>query len=72
MVRPGGELFIGNLREDPASAWMMEHAVAWHLVYREPATMLELVAGVDGVAEASIELDHTERCMFLHVRKAEG
>jgi extracellular factor (EF) 3-hydroxypalmitic acid methyl ester biosynthesis protein len=70
MLRPGGELFIGNLREDPASAWMMEHAVAWHLIYREPAAMLELAAGLPQVAEARIVLDQTERCMFLHVRKA--
>jgi len=69
LLRPGGELFIGNLREDPASAWMMEHAVAWHLVYREPAQMIELAVGLDGVAEADIVLDETGRCMFLHVRK---
>lgn len=70
MLRPGGELFIGNLREDPASAFMMEHAVAWHLVYREPGEMLELAAGLPDAAEARIVLDQTERCMFLHVRKA--
>lgn len=70
MLRPGGELFIGNLREDPASAFMMEHAVAWHLLYREPEVMLELAAGLPEVAEARIVLDQTERCMFLHVRKA--
>jgi extracellular factor (EF) 3-hydroxypalmitic acid methyl ester biosynthesis protein len=70
MLRPGGELFIGNLREDPASAFMMEHAVAWHLVYREPPQMLELAADLPEVAEARVELDQTERCMFLHVRKA--
>jgi extracellular factor (EF) 3-hydroxypalmitic acid methyl ester biosynthesis protein len=72
MLRPGGELFIGNLREDPASAWMMEHAVAWHLIYREPAAMLELAAGLPDVAEARIVLDQTERCMFLHMRKVGG
>jgi extracellular factor (EF) 3-hydroxypalmitic acid methyl ester biosynthesis protein len=70
MLRPGGELFIGNLREDPASAFMMEHAVAWHLLYREPAEMLELAAGLSDVAEAKLVLDETQRCMFLHVRKA--
>lgn len=70
MLRPGGELFIGNLREDPASAFMMEHAVAWHLLYREPAQMLELAAGLDDVADVRVALDETERCMFLHVRKA--
>jgi extracellular factor (EF) 3-hydroxypalmitic acid methyl ester biosynthesis protein len=70
MLEPGGELFIGNLREDPASAWMMEHTVAWHLVYREPAQMLELASGLPGAHETKIVLDHTERCMFLHVQKA--
>lgn len=69
MLRPGGELFIGNLREDPASAFMMEHAVAWHLIYREPAQMLELAAGLDDLAEVGLVLDETQRCMFLHVRK---
>lgn len=70
MLRPGGELFIGNLREDPASAFMMEHAVAWHLLYREPEQMLELAAGLDDAAEVGLVLDETERCMFLRVRKA--
>jgi hypothetical protein len=70
MLKPGGEMFIGNLREDPASTFMMEHAVAWHLVYREPAEMLELAAGLPDAAETRIVLDQTERCMFLHVRKA--
>jgi len=71
MLRPGGELFIGNLREDPASAFMMEHAVAWYLVYREPAEMLELAAGLPEAVETRVDLDQTERCMFLHMRKAE-
>lgn len=70
MLRPGGELFIGNLREDPASAWMMEHAVAWHLIYREPDQMLELAKGLPHVQDARVVLDETGRCMFLHVRKA--
>jgi extracellular factor (EF) 3-hydroxypalmitic acid methyl ester biosynthesis protein len=71
MLRPGGELFIGNLREDPASAFMMEHAVAWYLLYREPAQMLELAAGLPDAVETRLVFDETERCMFLHVRKAE-
>lgn len=69
MLRPGGALFLGNLREDPASAFMMEHAVAWHLVYREPAEMLELAAGLPDAEDVRLVLDETERCMFLHVRK---
>jgi hypothetical protein len=69
MLRAGGELFIGNLREDPASAWMMEHTVAWHLVYREAAQMLELADGLEGVSEVGLVLDETQRCMFLRVRK---
>ncbi len=71
LLEPGGELLLGNLREDPASAWMMEHAVAWHLVYREPEQMLALAQGLAGLAEPPrVVLDQTERCMFLHVRKA--
>lgn len=70
MLRPGGTLLIGNLREDPASAWMMEHAVAWHLIYREPHDMLELAAGLSGVERSRIVFDETERCMFLEVTKA--
>ncbi len=70
MLQPGGTLLIGNLREDPASAWMMEHAVAWHLVYREPEAMLELAEGLEGVQSTRIVFDETERCMFLEIVKA--
>lgn len=66
MLRPGGELFLGNLRQDPASAWMMEHATAWHLIYREPDEMMALADGIDA-EETEIVLDETERCMFLRV-----
>ncbi len=70
MLRPGGTLMLGNLREDPASAWMMEHAVAWHLVYREPDEMIELAAGLDDVRSAQVIFDETQRCMFLEIVKA--
>lgn len=69
LLRPQGELFLGNLREDPASAWMMEHATAWHLIYREPDQMLALAEGIDS-DRTELVLDETERCMFLRVRKA--
>lgn len=70
MLRPGGTLLLGNLREDPSSAWMMEHAVAWYLVYREPDAMLELAEGLEGVGSTRLVYDATERCMFLEVVKA--
>lgn len=68
LLRDGGELFLGNLREDPASAWMMEHATAWHLIYREPDEMMDLAEGIDA-QDTEIVLDETERCMFLRIRK---
>ncbi|MCX4242594.1 hypothetical protein OEB96_18335 [Paraliomyxa miuraensis] len=69
-LRDGGELFLGNLREDPASSWMMEHATAWHLIYREPPQMLALAEGLDPEpTDVGLVLDRTERCMFLHVAR---
>ena len=72
MLRPGGSLLLGNLREDPASAWMMEHAVAWHLIYRDPQRMRELVEGLHGVERSRILFDETERCMFLEIVKSDA
>ncbi|MCA9708231.1 MAG: class I SAM-dependent methyltransferase [Myxococcales bacterium] len=69
-LRPGGTLLLGNLREDPVSTWSMEHAGEWHLVYREPEDMLALAEGLPGVAGARVQLDQTERCVFLEVTKA--
>ena len=72
-LRDGGELFLGNLREDPASRWMMEHATAWHLVYREPPEMLALAEGLDPApSNVEIVLDRTGRCMFLHVTRPDS
>ena len=68
MLRPGGDLFLGNLRRDPASAWMMEHATAWHLIYREPQEMMALADWVDA-DEVDLVFDETEGCMFLQVGK---
>ncbi|MGM0576760.1 MAG: hypothetical protein ACQEXJ_13605 [Myxococcota bacterium] len=72
MLRPGGRLFIGNLREAPESTWMMEYVLSWHLEYREPATMAALADHL-AAEGAAVDLVHDEtgHCMFLEVQKPE-
>ena len=69
-LRPGGRLFIGNLKECPVSSWIMEYVLSWHLQYRTEETMENLAAPlVAKGAESRVTLDDTQLCVFLEVRK---
>lgn len=67
LVRPGGRLFIGNLRASEDSTWVMENLLSWHLEYRERQDMLELVGGAQ--AEVHVLEDATGHCLFLQLDK---
>jgi len=68
MLKPGGRLFLGNLKYCDVTSWIMDFVLAWHLEYREEAAMLDLASGLEG-ATATVTTEETARCMFLDVRK---
>ncbi|MBC8327270.1 MAG: hypothetical protein H8E31_00815 [Planctomycetes bacterium] len=70
MLKPGGRVFIGNLRRVPDCSWVMEYALAWHLVYRTDEQMLDLSAEIQPPPDhAKVTKDATENCLFLDVRR---
>lgn len=71
LLGPGGELIVGNLREAPASTWMLEFALAWFLIYRDRADMKGLAGLIVHEAQSiDIKEDPTGFCLFLHARKS--
>jgi hypothetical protein len=70
MLAPGGEMFIGNLRDCADSSWMMEYVSAWILEYREPEQMLDLASRLTPAPEPpEVIYDETGYCMFLKVAR---
>ena len=70
MLKPGGRLFLGNLKYCDVTSWIMDFVLAWHLEYRQEPAMLDLASELEG-ADANVTTDETSRCMFLDVRKQE-
>lgn len=71
MLRPGGRIFIGNLQRVPDCSWVMDYALAWHLVYRDENSMLDLASEVEPAPErACVTRDATGHCLFLDVRRS--
>lgn len=70
MLAPGGRVFIGNLRRVPDCSWVMDYALAWHLVYRTEDEMLDLAGEIDPPpARSQVTRDATENCLFLDVER---
>ena len=65
-LAPGGGLFLGNLRREPRTSWLMEAVLQWHLRYREEEEVLRWALGLPG--QATITPDRTGRCLFLDYR----
>ncbi len=67
---PGGRLYIGNLDEAEDSVWLLDMVLAWHLVYRDEATLRRLVADLNPTpARVAIDRDSTGTCLMLDVRR---
>ena len=70
MLTPGGEMFLGNLKDCSDSSWMMEYVSAWILEYREPEQMLNLATGLKPApSQPTVVYDETGYCMFLKVAR---
>lgn len=64
----GGQLFIGNLVEAEDATWLMDFVLAWHLVWRTPASMEALPTDLEPTPQLTrVEMDATEKCLFLEI-----
>jgi hypothetical protein len=72
MTSPGGTLLIPNFLSGIAEAGYMEAFMDWHLIYRNHAQMVELMAAVptEQVARMEVFNDPADTIAFLVVKKA--
>ncbi len=70
MLKPGGKVFIGNLKRVQDCSWVMDYALAWHLVYRDEEQMADLAGEISPPpAAVKVTKDATGNCLFLDVRR---
>ena len=68
LLKPGGELLIGNFHVANPAKWYMAYWADWSLIYRTEEEVLELFEN-DGSSEVSLFFEKTGCQMFLHIRK---
>lgn len=68
VLRPGGELVIGNFHTRNPSRVYMEYWMDWVIYYRDEDEFLELATGLPEAA-VSLSFEETGSQMFLSVRK---
>ena len=68
LLKPGGEMVIGNFHVSNPSKYYMEYWHDWVLYYRRQEDLKNLVK--DASADMDIFFDDTGVQMFLHVKKA--
>jgi extracellular factor (EF) 3-hydroxypalmitic acid methyl ester biosynthesis protein len=68
LLKPGGELIIGNFHVSNPSKYYMEYWVDWVLFHR---TEEEFISMLDDIspAKTSMLYDDTRSQMFLHIKK---
>jgi len=71
LLRPGGELVIGNFHVSNVSRYYMEYWLDWVLYYRTESDLKELLRGAPG-DDVSVFFDETGVQMFLHVKRHES
>jgi extracellular factor (EF) 3-hydroxypalmitic acid methyl ester biosynthesis protein len=70
LLRAGGRLFIGNLRETPDTTWLLDYVLNWPLVYRTRESMESLASVLKPRPRTvRINFDGTERCLFWDVER---
>ena len=68
LVRPGGSLILGNMREPTDTFWPLECILDWRLIYRTEEQILAL-SKMRGVKEALLSLEETGNNYILKLRK---
>lgn len=71
IIKPGGELIVGNYHVSNKSRVYMEYWHDWVLFYRTEEDMLNLI-NPEWNAEHSVFFEETKSQMFLHIRKAKA
>ncbi len=67
ILKPGGEMVVGNFHISNSSRFYMEYWLDWVLFYRTEQEFLDLLKGVPS-AETRISFEDTGNQMFLHVK----
>lgn len=67
-VKPGGRLFVGNLRAAPDVSFGLEYVVDWQLIYRTPAELSAIGASLPG-SSCQIRFDETGFNCFLEAKR---
>ncbi|MDJ0720714.1 MAG: class I SAM-dependent methyltransferase [Desulfobacterales bacterium] len=70
ILRPGGEMVIGNFHISNPSRFYMEYWLDWVLYYRTEQEFIDLLKNVTS-AESRVLFEDTGSQMFLHVRNTE-
>ncbi|MGB0722650.1 MAG: class I SAM-dependent methyltransferase [Gammaproteobacteria bacterium] len=65
-LRPGGLVYVTNMRVGNEDRFTMEHLAEWHLIYRDEECMSSLVPGL---GEQRMYTDETQLNLILEVRK---
>jgi extracellular factor (EF) 3-hydroxypalmitic acid methyl ester biosynthesis protein len=68
MLKPGGEMVIGNFHVSNPSRYYMEYWLDWVLYYRSEEDFMDLITDADSI-DASVFFENTGSQMFLHVKK---
>jgi extracellular factor (EF) 3-hydroxypalmitic acid methyl ester biosynthesis protein len=70
LLKPGGDLIIGNFHASNPSKYYMEYWVDWALIYRTEEEFRRMYENISP-AEVSVLYDDTGSQMFLHLKKPE-
>jgi extracellular factor (EF) 3-hydroxypalmitic acid methyl ester biosynthesis protein len=71
MLRPGGNLLVGNMAASNDTTWLMDYVLDWPLLYRVSEQMFHLGAGLDPApASRRVTTDATGGCLFLEIVRA--
>jgi len=68
ILKPGGEIIIGNFHTSNPSRIFMEYWLDWVLYYRTESDFIELI-DPDWKTENSVYFEDTKAQMFLHLKK---
>jgi extracellular factor (EF) 3-hydroxypalmitic acid methyl ester biosynthesis protein len=68
LLKPGGELVVGNFHITNPSKYYMQYWGDWHLIHRTESEMREL-SPQNSEATVSILYDDTGSQMFLYITK---
>jgi extracellular factor (EF) 3-hydroxypalmitic acid methyl ester biosynthesis protein len=72
LLRPGGQLWIGNFSPSNASRFFMEQMLDWYLFHRDAPTLERLSSSLPPEAMVSIESEPLGVNLFLHVTKPDA